>query len=162
MLIISIVDLLNYHKIMNRQYEFIQTVFEPIERTTYFETYETHLKKTQSALSNLNASESYSVKLIHAGGKNFFGGFFVDRSGIRRPDSMPVGESWNYKQFWFKSQKEMFDQLNELLTCLNKPDYLQKTDKEIKFALSDAQIYYSKIEFDLYRERGMWNFWYKV
>ena len=56
----------------------------------------------------------------------------------------------------------MYDQLNLLIKCLNESNYLLQIDDKIKIALNDAQIYYSKIEFDLYVERGMWDFWYRV
>ena len=161
MLIISIVDLLNYHKIMNRQYEFIQTM--PITRIETEKDYENscnkHLTNLKRNITKLTIDESYSIKIVQASGKNFFGAFFVDRSGIRRPDSMPAGELWRYTTFQFDGVKQMSDQLDTLLQALNNAKQLREI---VKVPLDDTQIYHSKIEFDLYGESGAWTLWYKT
>ena len=128
-------------------------------KAAYLEFCKEHVQKVQDETAKLNASESYSLKVMHASGKNFLGGYLVDESGIRRPDNMPAGETWMYKQFEFDTTAEMEEKKNYLVTCLNDPN---KMREEVGVLLTDEQIYYSKVEFDVQGETGSWTFWYKT
>ena len=143
---------------ITRNYEFIP-VKKKIDSNNYENQYFNALSEVQKKLDGLTLSQSYSVKIVQSSGNvDLDTGFFYDKSTEKRPNSLPSGPRWIALRFEFKDTNTRAQALKELIDGLNDPKTMQT---KANMLLSDAQIYYSQIGFDLYGQKGNYTLWYK-